>query len=183
MNPDLLKKRKNQCFKVYFVLPMAAVILLSMVFSACTPQIKSSKKAMSDPVLPLENLTAKAFQKKGMKDYKKGAFESAIKNWIKSEKLYKDNGKIQKQCVVMVELSRAYQTLGLSNKALEVLDSALILAEESGKKSLTSSVLAHLGNIHTIMGNKNLAEDYLNRSLLFSNLLDDPEVKKAYLGA
>jgi len=176
-NPS--KKTNIPCFTVSFLLSIIAVVLFSFVFFACAPQIMG--KGGTDPALNLEIPSPEAYYEKGVLNFKKGDFEAAIKNWTQSEALYKNIGKPEKQCMVWIELSRAYQAIGLSSQALDVLEKALKLAEKSENKYHQASVLTHLGNLYTIMGNEDLAENYLTRSLFISNTLDAPELSAAIL--
>ena len=181
MNLDSSNIRGKLYFTVIFLPAMTAITLFFITFSACSPHIKSRQNTIADPVLPLEVFPAKAYHEKGTMEFKKGAFGSAIKNWIKSEKLFQEQGKTEKQSMVLVELSQAYQAVGLNKNARESLEEALILAENSGNRHHQAIVLAHLGNQHTLLGNQHQAEQELLRSLRLSKGLDKPGLEASIL--
>ncbi len=181
MNLDSSNIRGKLYFTVIFLPVMTAITLFFITFSACSPHIKSRQNTIADPVLPLEVFPAKAYHEKGTMKFKKGAFGSAIKNWIKSEKLFQEQGKTEKQSMVLVELSQAYQAVGLNKNARESLEEALILAENSGNRHHQAIVLAHLGNQHTLLGNQHQAEQELLRSLRLSKGLDKPGLEASIL--
>ncbi|WP_300460423.1 CHAT domain-containing protein [Desulfobacula sp.] len=183
MNRNFLKTIQDRYLKISFVLAMMVVLMLSMVSPGCTPQIPSEKPVGEHPVLPLEPLSPEAYNEKGKMDFKKGAFESAIKHWMRSEELFKAEKKIEPQCRVLVELSRAYQTIGQNDKALEVLENALILAETSGNPYHRAIVMAHLGNMNTLLGNTGQAEHYLQRSRFISKSIENSELEASILNS
>ena len=160
-------------FNISLIFFFITVIFFSSVFTACTTKKKASISASDVEITS----PPEALYEKGVLAFKKGDFEAAISHWTQSEKSYK--GKPEKQCMVRVELSRAYQAIGLNSNAQDALDTALALAEQSKNRYHKARILAYLGNLHTIMGNEDLAENNLTRSRLISNTLDDPELSAA----
>ncbi len=173
----------KQCISVkgIFLLTMVLSIIAALVFSGCTLQTRSKGTDGSKPALSQKPLSARDFQEQGKTAFNKGQFESAITNWVQAEKIFENNKNTAGQCMVMVELSRAYEATGQSSKALEILEKALSLAESSENQFYLASVLNQLGNLHTVLGDTELAETYLSRSLSIAGEIDDPVLTASIL--
>ncbi len=181
MNRTLSKQTGLLFCRHFLRLPVIMVILISTAFPSCTPEMKPEQSWVSTSTPPSETLSAMEYHEKGIVAFEKGDFESAIHDWTQSEKAFRAIKNREKQCAVLVELSRAYQGIGLNNKAMEVLGNALVLAEGSRNYHHQAIVMAHLGNLYTLMGDKCRAEHYLSQSLSVSKRMDDPELVAAIL--
>src|SRR5713101_4950436 len=67
----------------------------------------------------------------GLKAYQRGAFEDATVSWTEAARMYEQAGKRSEQSEALVRLSQAYQGLGHYTKALESLQSASALVEQT----------------------------------------------------
>jgi CHAT domain-containing protein len=109
----------------------------------------------------------------GLKSFKQGAFEQAVRDWQEAAKLYEKEGKSSEQSEVLILLSQAYQSIGLYNEALKCLKSAQALAEKSDDQVRMGSILGSLGNLHITIGPLDKAYQYLNEGLAIARNLEN----------
>lgn len=132
-----------------------------------------SYPSLAQSVSPSENLSPENFMALGLTSFQRGAFEQAVLDWREALKLFKKEGKSNKEREVLTLLAQAYQYIGQYNEALKSLKSALILAEESGDRAQRASVLGYIGNIHITLGPPDKAFQYLNEGLSMAKELGD----------
>lgn len=127
--------------------------------------ILSTDPALGDDSPASEASSSEKYMKEGLRSFEGGAFEEAILNWTEAARLYEKEGKPEKQCEALIQLSQAYQSIGQYKKAIENLESALILAEKSGDLACMASALGSIGNVYLATGPADKAYRYLEEGL------------------
>lgn len=180
MDRNSPKNKHQSLIKILFFCLMIS-IFFSIMLAGCAPHIKPGTDKTSSPDQLADINSADTFHDQATMAFEKGAFQSAIENWQKAEALFEKKKYKKKQVVVLVELSRAFQAIGLNSKALEALKKAFLLVKEMNNKHDKAVVFSHLGDLETIMGNHEQAGKYLNESLSISVDIKDRELTASTL--
>jgi tetratricopeptide (TPR) repeat protein len=118
----------------------------------------------------------------GHEAFKAGLFEQAILNWEKALKQFDSNNQNAQYIDTAVYLSIAYQTLGLSEQALYILENVKSRAENINDQIRQANISSHLGDIYIAIAEwgkagtslkqaENLANQ-IGSSLLLANVLN-----------
>lgn len=124
---------------------------------------------------------ADQYHKRALTFYQQGQFEQAILSEIEAVRLYSKDGKSKEKVEALIQLSKAYLSLGRNDNAQENLQIALSVAETIGTRTQIASVLCNLGNIYISMGKVNASEEYLNKALVMAREEHDSGVEAAIL--
>jgi len=181
MSRDFLNKPNYRYPNLFLCLFWVALISSSMILFSCGSKIKTAEIASSANKSSGQSLSAQDYNDKGLLEYKNGNFESAIKNWTRAEARFKQLSKPEKQCAVLVNLSNAYQAIGMNRKAMEMLDKTLLAAEKSNNVYYQAVAASHLGDLYTQAGDPVPANAFLDKSLLLSRGLDNPGLRASIL--
>jgi CHAT domain-containing protein len=137
-----------------FRFPVLLVVVAAAVFA------RSSVAA--------DSTLADQYRDDGAKAVRRGAFEEAVLSWTEAERLYGETGTSQARIDTLIDLARAYGSLGRYSEALTTLERARQLAEDLADRDRIASILASLGNISIATGRAETAEAYLNQALRFA---------------
>ncbi len=122
-------------------------------------------------VLPLESRDLRPLNRnaeRGHRLLQNGAFEQAVDHFRERLQLYDGKEERNKQIATRTQLARAYQALGQYRQALQHLEAALKLAEQSGLPEHIATILGRIGSIYGIIGPADEAVACLNRSVKIS---------------
>jgi len=148
-------------------LMVAALLLVGMVQSALAAGPPAS--------------SADALMKQGAQFYERGAFDQAITSWKDAAQLYEHEGKIKEQSQALVQLALASQALGQLRQALQQLELALALAQQTGDRAWTASVLGSLGRAYLATRQTDAAQHHLAQALDLARSQKNPGLTAAVL--
>jgi CHAT domain-containing protein len=126
-------------------------------------------------------LSASAPLDEGLRAYQRGAFEEAAAKWQKAVKEYGRQGNVPAEIKAMTDLAAAYQALGQQRHAVEVLDVAVGLAEQSGERKSRILAKSRLGAALVLNLKFERAETLLRESLESARAEDDSQTAAAIL--
>jgi len=109
--------------------------------------------------------------KLGQQAFQQGHFEQAVQHW---ETALAKISKPPQYIDISVYLAVAYQSLGLSQEALKVLQSARTRAQQINDPVRYANVLSHLGDIYIAKGDLQKAQTYLEQAVDFANKIPHP---------
>lgn len=157
--------------------------LMFIIFLCCILNLFmfSADQALGNNSSASEVSSSEKYMKEGLRSFEGGAFEEAILNWTEAAGLYEKEGKIDKQCKALIQLSQAYQSIGQYKKAIENLEYALILSEISGDLACMASALGSIGNVYLATGPADKAYRYLKESLDIARDLGYPNLSAIIL--
>jgi CHAT domain-containing protein/Tfp pilus assembly protein PilF len=92
--------------------------------------------------------TPETLMKQGLQDYQRGAFDQALGSWKQAAQIYAQQGKPMEQSRALVQAAQACEAMGQVTQALQQLEVALGLAEQSQDKVWTATVLSSLGHTY-----------------------------------
>jgi len=119
--------------------------------------------------------------KQGAQFYERGAFDQAITSWKDAAQLYEHEGKIKEQSQALVQLALASQALGQLRQALQQLELALALAQQTGDRAWTASVLGSLGRAYLATRQTDAAQHHLAQALDLARSQKNPGLTAAVL--
>jgi len=154
-------RRRSFCFPVLFVVVAAAVFARSLVAADSTP--------------------ADRYRDDGANAVRRGAFEEAVLSWTEAERLYGETGNSQARIDTLIDLARAYGSLGRYSEAFTTLERARQLAEDLADRDRIATVFASLGNISIATGRAGTAEAYLNQALRFAREIANRRLEASIL--
>jgi CHAT domain-containing protein len=93
--------------------------------------------------------------------FEQGHFEMAIKQW---ESILPRLSSARQQINVLLQLAAAYQSLGLAQKSIDLLEKALPIAKRTGDHIRQSLVLGSLSDLSLLMGDLEKAMNLANSS-------------------
>jgi len=93
--------------------------------------------------------------------FEQGQFEKAIEQW---ESILPNLSSTRQQINVLLRLATAYQSLGLAQKSVDLLEKALPLAKQTGDNIRQSLVLGSLSDLSLLMGDLDEATKLAARS-------------------
>ena len=119
--------------------------------------------------------------KQGAQFYERGAFDQAITSWKDAAQLYEREGNIKEQSQALVQLALASQALGQLRQALQQLELALALAQQTGDRAWTASVLGSLGRAYLATRQTDAAQHHLAQALDLARSQKNPGLTAAVL--
>ena len=109
------------------------------------------------------------FMQQGLQAYQRGSFDQALVAWKQAADLFKASGNAPAQVEALVLSAQASMGLGQSTQALQSLELALTLTQNSGDPLPEASVLGHLGRAYLTLGQLNAASEYLQHASALAN--------------
>ena len=110
-----------------------------------------------------------SFMQQGLQAYQRGSFDQALVAWKQAADLFKASGNAPAQVEALVLSAQASMGLGQSTQALQSLELALALAQNSNDPLQEASVLGHLGRAYLTLGQLNAASEYLQQASASAN--------------
>lgn len=105
-----------------------------------------------------------SFMQQGLQAYQRGSFDLARDAWKQAADLFKASGNASGQVEALVLSAQASMGVGQSKQALQSLELALALAQNSDDPLPEASVLGHLGRAYLTLGQLNEASEYLQQA-------------------
>jgi CHAT domain-containing protein len=125
--------------------------------------------------------SANATLDEGLRAYQRGAFEEAAAKWQKGVKEYGRRGNVPAEIKAMTDLAAAYQALGQQRHAVEVLEVAMELAEQSGDRKTRTLAKSRLGAALVLNLKFERGEKLLRESLESAHAENDSQMAAAIL--
>jgi CHAT domain-containing protein/Tfp pilus assembly protein PilF len=147
-----------------------AILVLLMVTN-CATQRDAKTDSMKQPA------TADTHADQGDDFFSKGKFAEAINAWETAVELYREENNRGGQCTGHLKLAEAYQSIGLSKKALENLEVAGVVAQEIEEPVKMASVSNQLGSHYLGIGKLDKASRHLNDALVISRKIGNTGLK------
>ncbi|HEU4505812.1 MAG TPA: CHAT domain-containing protein [Nitrospira sp.] len=103
--------------------------------------------------------------KQGLHAYQRGAFDKALGTWKQAAQGYEQQGKPMEQSRALVAAAQASEAMGQVTHALQQLEVALALAQQSQDKVWTATVLSSLGHTYLAGHQPDAAMQQLTQAL------------------
>jgi tetratricopeptide (TPR) repeat protein len=109
--------------------------------------------------------SADTLMTQGLQSYQRGAFDQALAAWKQAAQLYEHTGQVREQSQALVQAAQASESLGQVTQALQQLELALTLAQQTGDRAWTATVLENLGRAYLAARKPDAAMPYLTQAL------------------
>jgi CHAT domain-containing protein len=103
--------------------------------------------------------------KQGLEAYQRGSFDQALAAWKQAAGLYEHSGKVKEQSQALVLAAQASESIGQVNQALQQLEVALALAEQTQERAWIATVQENLGRTYLAARNPDAATQHLTKAL------------------
>lgn len=101
----------------------------------------------------------------GLQAYQRGSFDQALAVWKQAADLYERDGRIEKQSRALTQAAQASESLGQVSQALQQLELALTLAQQTGDRARITAVMESLGRTYLAARKPDAAVQYLTQAL------------------
>ncbi len=101
----------------------------------------------------------------GLQAYQRGSFDQALAAWKQAADLYERDGRIEKQSRALAQAAQASESLGQVSQALQQLELALTLAQQTGDRSRITAVMESLGRTYLAARKPDASVQYLTQAL------------------
>lgn len=112
----------------------------------------------------------------GSAAFQRGQFERAVVVWQQASNRYAEEGKRNQQFDALLALSDAYQSLGQSQSALEVLELARTLIKDTEDDLRNAALLGSLGKAYWLSGATDQAKTTLADSITLAQQVEDSRI-------
>ena len=109
--------------------------------------------------------SADTLMTQGLQSYQRGAFDQALAAWKQAAQLYEHTGQVREQSQALVQAAQASESLGQVTQALQQLELALTLAQQTGDRAWTATVLENLGRAYLAAHKPDAAMPHLNQAM------------------
>ena len=123
------------------------------------------------------------FMEQGLQAYQRGAFDQALAAWKQAADLYARDGKIREQSRALAQAAQASESLGQVGQALQQLEMALTLAQQTGDRTRIAVVLENLGRTYMAARKPEAAVHYLTQALAIAQADDYPDRDRRLIAA
>ncbi len=127
--------------------------------------------------------TPDALMEQGLQAYRRGAFDQALAAWKQAADLYERDRKIDKQSQALTQAAQASESLGHVSQALQQLELALILAQQTGDRNRIAVVMEGLGRSYLAAHKPEAAKDYLTQALAIAQADEYPDKNRRLIAA
>src|SRR4029079_6648834 len=103
--------------------------------------------------------------KQGAEAFQHGAVEQAFASWKEASTLYERTGRMLDQSRALVLLAQASTALGQTKQALQSLDLALVLAQQTGDPVWLATVIGAIGETYLATRQLDAAEQHVNQAV------------------
>src|SRR4026207_1059671 len=97
----------------------------------------------------------------GLQAYQRGSFDQALAAWKQAADLYERDGKTGEQSWALAQAAQASESLGQVSQALQQLELALALAQQTGDRARIAAVMESLGRTYLAARKPAAAVQYL----------------------
>jgi CHAT domain-containing protein len=137
---------------------LSRLLLVLLVLSGLILARTSGTVAAVDP-------TPDTVMQQGLQAYERGAFEQALAAWKQASQLYESGGKVKEQSRALVQVAQASEAIGQVTQALQNLELALALAQQTQDRVWIATVLDNLGRTYLTARNTEAATQHLTQAL------------------
>src|SRR5262245_10304699 len=109
----------------------------------------------------------------GLQAYQRGSFDQALVAWKQAADLYAREGKVGEQSRALVQAAQASESLGQVSQALQQLELALALAQQTGNRTRIAVVMESLGRTYLGARKPEAAMQYLTQALAMAEADED----------
>jgi CHAT domain-containing protein/Tfp pilus assembly protein PilF len=106
-----------------------------------------------------------SLMKQGLQAYQRGSFDQALAAWKQAADLYEHTGKVREQSQALVLAAQASESIGQVSQALQQLEVALALAEQTKDRVWIATVLENLGRTYLAARQPDAATQHLTKAL------------------
>jgi len=117
----------------------------------------------------------------GSRYYQQGKFDQAARSWTQAAQVYEKSGDHPNHIQALIYLSRALLDMGQSQRAQQLLRTAVQTAQENTQPRLLAQALSQLGTLHLNVGELDSALEILQQGLKVSRQIDDRPLMAAIL--
>ena len=109
--------------------------------------------------------TPDSLMTQGLQAYQRGSFDQALAAWKQAADLYERDGKVGEQSRALAQAAQASESLGQVGQALQQLELALTLAQQTGDRAWIAAVMESLGRTYLAARKPDAAVQYLTQAL------------------
>jgi CHAT domain-containing protein len=109
----------------------------------------------------------------GLQAYQRGSFDQALAVWKEAADLYERDGKIGEQSRALAQAAQASESLGQVGQALQQLELALTLAQQTRDRPRIAAVMESLGRTYLAARKPDAAVQYLTQALAMAQADED----------
>ena len=117
--------------------------------------------------------TPDSLMTQGLQAYQRGSFDQALAAWKQAANLYERDGKVGGQSLALAQAAQASESLGQVSQALQQLELALTLAQQTGDRARIAAVMESLGRTYLAARKPDAAEQYLSQALAMAQTDED----------
>jgi CHAT domain-containing protein len=109
----------------------------------------------------------------GLHAYQRGSFDHALAAWKQAADLYGREGKVGEQSRALAQAAQASESLGQVSQALQQVELALTLAQQTRNRALIAVVMEGLGRTYLTARKPDAAVPYLTEALAMAQADED----------
>ncbi len=128
-----------------------------------------------------ETAKAQSSMDRGLQSFQRGHMDQALADWKEATEFFAKGGNTKGQIEALTRLALAQQNLGRYTQALQSLELALALAQQTGNSTSLASLYGSLGSTYLAAGNKDGAAEYLALALKLAREQGPPSLVAAIL--
>ncbi len=117
--------------------------------------------------------TPDSLMTQGLQAYQRGSFDQALAAWKQAADLYERDGNVNNQSRALAQAAQASESLGQVSQALQQLELALTLAQQTGDRARIAAVMESLGRTYLAARKPDAAEQYLTQALAMAQADED----------
>src|SRR5574341_1210779 len=106
-----------------------------------------------------------SLMKQGLQAYQRGSFDQALAAWKQAADLYEQTGKVRERSQALVLAAQASESIGQVSQALQQLEVALALAEQTQDRVWIATVLENLGRTYLAGRQPEAATQHLTKAV------------------
>jgi CHAT domain-containing protein len=110
-------------------------------------------------------LTPDPLMEQGLQAYQRGSFDQALAAWKQAADRYERDGRVKEQSRALAQAAQASESLGQVSQALQQLELALTLAQQTGDRSRITAVMESLGRTYLAARKPDASVQYLTQAL------------------
>jgi CHAT domain-containing protein len=117
--------------------------------------------------------TPDTLMEQGLQAYQRGSFDQALAAWKQAADLYERDGRVGEQSRALARAAQASESLGQVSQALQQLELALTLAQQTGDRARIAAVLDSLGRTYLAARKPDAAVQHLTQALAIAQADED----------
>jgi CHAT domain-containing protein len=117
--------------------------------------------------------TPDSLMTQGLHAYQRGSFDQALAAWKQAADLYERGGRVGEQSRALAQAAQASESLGQVGQALQQLELALTLAQQTGDRARIAVVMESLGRTYLAARKPDAAVQYLTQALALAQADQD----------